>query len=82
LRRHPLDGGVILSPAILPEPHSRPGAPFQDRRLSAHGVAISGDAIATGPVTTFELVINRKTARTPGLDIAPAMLAHADGVIE
>jgi ABC-type uncharacterized transport system substrate-binding protein len=63
----------------------------EDLRLSYSRVAYYLDRIVKGqkptdlPVeqpTKFELVVNRKTAKTLGIKLPPSLLVQADEVIE
>ena len=76
--RDNIDAGGMISYGPDIADLFRRAADFVDRILRG---AKPGDLPVEQP-TKFELVINLKAARILGLDIAPALLARADEVIE
>jgi ABC-type uncharacterized transport system substrate-binding protein len=76
--RHFTAAGGLMSYGIDPVEQFQSAATYVDRILK-------GEKPAELPVqapTRFELVINRKTAKTLGLDLPPELLGRADEVIE
>jgi putative ABC transport system substrate-binding protein len=77
LREFPVAGGLVSYGIDLRE-NWRRAAYFVDR-------IFRGDTVAHLPVeqpTKFETIINLKTAKTLGIEVAPTLLARADEVIE
>src|SRR5262245_7029404 len=76
--REPVDAGGLMSYGPSAQGIYRQMARTVDKFLRG---AILGE-LPTEQPTTFELIINAKTARSLGLTIAPNLLTFADEVIE
>jgi putative ABC transport system substrate-binding protein len=76
--RYFIDAGGLISYGANLVSQSRTAADYVNRILNGEK---PGDLPVQAP-TKYELVINMKAARALGLEVAPALLARADAVIE